>query len=43
MAEQSYAVDAGHPPSALFRLVNPVMGLLLRSPLPAPRASNSWC
>lgn len=32
MAERSYAVDAGHPPSALLRLVNPVMGLLLRSP-----------
>ncbi|OBH63541.1 hypothetical protein A5684_11700 [Mycobacterium intracellulare] len=32
MTEQSYAVDAGHPPSALLRLVNPVMGLLLRSP-----------
>lgn len=33
MTEQSYAVDAGHPPSALMRLVNPAMGLLLRSPL----------
>ena len=32
MAEQSYAVDAGHPPSALLRLINPVIGLLLRSP-----------
>lgn len=32
MTEQSYAVDAGHPSSALLRLVNPVMGLLLRSP-----------
>ncbi|MDM4138818.1 MULTISPECIES: hypothetical protein [Mycobacterium] len=33
MTEQSYAVDAGHPPSALMRLVNPMMGFLLRSPL----------
>lgn len=33
MTEQSYAVDAGHPPSALMRLVNPVMRLVLRSPL----------
>lgn len=33
MTEQSHAVDAGHPPSALLRLINPVMGLLLRSPL----------
>lgn len=36
MAEQSYAVDAGHPPSALLRLVNPVLGLLLRTPLAGP-------
>lgn len=33
MAEQSYAIDAGHPPSALLRLINPTMGFLLRSPL----------
>lgn len=33
MSEQSYAVDAGHPPSALMRLVNPVMRFVLRSPL----------
>jgi hypothetical protein len=33
MAEQSPAIDAGHPPSALLRLVNPVLGLLLRTPL----------
>lgn len=33
MTEQSYAVDAGHPPSALMRLVNPALGFLLRSPL----------
>lgn len=33
MAEQSYAVNAGHPPSALMRLINPMMGFLLRSPL----------
>lgn len=33
MAEQSYAIDAGHPPSALLRLINPMMEFLLRSPL----------
>src|ERR1700733_2325777 len=33
MAEQSYAIDAGHPPSALLRLINPMMGFLLRTPL----------
>ncbi|WP_156688247.1 hypothetical protein [Mycobacterium sp. Marseille-P9652] len=36
MGEQSHAVDAGHPPSALMRLVNPIMGVLLRSPLAGP-------
>ncbi|WAJ46046.1 hypothetical protein OK015_06020 [Mycobacterium sp. Aquia_216] len=36
MAEQSYAIDAGHPPSALLKLVNPVLGLLLRTPLAGP-------
>lgn len=30
---QRYAVDTGHPPSALLRLVNPVLGILLRTPL----------
>jgi hypothetical protein len=33
MAEQSYAIDAGHPPSALLRLINPMMRFLLRTPL----------
>ncbi|OBK69794.1 hypothetical protein [Mycobacterium sp. 1165178.9] len=33
MTERAYAVDAGHPPSALMRLVNPVMRFVLRSPL----------
>jgi hypothetical protein len=33
MAEQSYAIDAGHPPSALLRAVNPILGALLRTPL----------
>jgi hypothetical protein len=33
MPEQSYAIDAGHPPSALLRIVNPVLGFLLRTPL----------
>lgn len=36
MTEQSYAVDAGHPPSALLHLVNPVLGFLLRTPLAGP-------
>jgi hypothetical protein len=36
MAEQSYAIDAGHPPSAVLRLVNPIMGFLLRTPLAGP-------
>ncbi|QUR66328.1 hypothetical protein [Mycobacterium spongiae] len=33
MTEQSYAVDVGHPPSALLRLVNPMLGVLLGTPL----------
>ncbi|GAA4291679.1 hypothetical protein [Mycobacterium paraffinicum] len=33
MPEQSYAIDAGHPPSALLRIVNPMLGFLLRTPL----------
>ncbi|UXA07900.1 hypothetical protein KXD96_07260 [Mycobacterium sp. SMC-2] len=33
MPEQSYAIDAGHPPSALLRFINPMMGFLLRTPL----------
>jgi hypothetical protein len=36
MAEQSHAIDAGHPPSALLRFVNPVLGFLLRTPLAGP-------
>jgi hypothetical protein len=36
MAEQSYAIDVGHPPSALLRLVNPLLGALLRTPLAGP-------
>jgi hypothetical protein len=36
MPEQSHAIDAGHPPSALLRLVNPVLGFLLRTPLAGP-------
>ncbi|OSC42530.1 hypothetical protein [Mycobacterium decipiens] len=36
MTEQSYAVDIGHPPSALLRLVNPLLGALLRTPLAGP-------
>ena len=33
MAEQSYAIDVGHPPSALLRLVNPMLRSLLHTPL----------
>ena len=36
MAEQSYAIDVGHPPSAVLRLVNPLLGALLRTPLAGP-------
>jgi hypothetical protein len=36
MAEQSYAIEAGHPPSALIRIVNPMLGFLLRTPLAGP-------
>jgi hypothetical protein len=36
MAEQSYAIEIEHPPSALLRLVNPVLSLLLRTPLAGP-------
>ncbi|ABL03354.1 conserved protein [Mycobacterium ulcerans Agy99] len=33
MTEQSYPVEVGHPPSALLRAINPVLGFLLRTPL----------
>lgn len=33
MTDQSYAVTAGHPPSAVLRAVNPVLGFLLKTPL----------
>jgi hypothetical protein len=33
MAEQSYAIDVGHPPQALLRIVNPMLRSLLRTPL----------
>ncbi|OBI51139.1 hypothetical protein [Mycobacterium sp. E787] len=36
MAEQSHAIEVGHPPSALLRLVNPILGFLLRTPLAGP-------
>jgi hypothetical protein len=36
MAEQSYAIEIEHPPSALLRLVNPILSLLLRTPLAGP-------
>jgi hypothetical protein len=36
MTEQSYAVDSGHPPSALLRIVNPLLELLLSTPFAGP-------
>jgi hypothetical protein len=36
MTEQSYAIDVGHPPSAVLRLVNPILSALLRTPLAGP-------
>ncbi|WP_158015457.1 hypothetical protein [Mycobacterium basiliense] len=33
MAAQSHAVDVGHPPSAVLRVVNPMLGFLLGTPL----------
>jgi hypothetical protein len=36
MAEQSYAIDVGHPPSAVLRVVNPLLKALLRTPLAGP-------
>jgi hypothetical protein len=36
MPEQPPAIDVGHPPSALLRFVNPILGFLLRTPLAGP-------
>jgi hypothetical protein len=36
MAEQSYAIDVGHPPSAVLRVVNPILSTLLHTPLAGP-------
>lgn len=36
MTLQSYAVDVGHPPSALLRVINPALGFLLGTPLAGP-------
>lgn len=33
MPKQSYAIDVGHPPSALLRIVNPLLRFLLRTPI----------
>lgn len=33
MTEQSYAIDVGHPPDALLRVVNPMLGFVLGTPL----------
>jgi hypothetical protein len=40
MTEQSYAVDAGHPPDLMLRLVNPVLSLLLRVPFAGSALKN---
>ncbi|HTQ20760.1 hypothetical protein [Mycobacterium sp.] len=36
MAEESYAIDVGHPPSVLMKAINPILGALLRTPLAGP-------
>jgi hypothetical protein len=36
MTEQSHAIDVEHPPSAVLKVVNPMLGLLLRTPLAGP-------
>jgi hypothetical protein len=36
MTDQSYAVTISHPPAALLRAVNPVLGFLLGTPLAGP-------
>jgi hypothetical protein len=36
MTKESYAIDVGHPPSALLRLVNPALRFLLGTPLAGP-------
>jgi hypothetical protein len=36
MAEQVAAVEPSHPPEGMLRVVNPVMRLLLRSPVAGP-------
>jgi hypothetical protein len=33
MTEQSHAIEAGHPPQALLRMVNPILSFLLNTPL----------
>ncbi|MGB6209378.1 MAG: hypothetical protein WBF82_20790, partial [Mycobacterium sp.] len=36
MTEQSSAITVSHPPEALLRLVNPMMKMLLHTPLAGP-------
>lgn len=36
MTDQSYAVDVGHPPSALLKAINPVLRFLLGTPFAGP-------
>ncbi len=36
MTQQSYAIDVGHPPDAVLRLVNPLLMAVLRTPLAGP-------
>lgn len=36
MSEQTHQIDVGHPPSAVLKIVNPILGFLLRTPLAGP-------
>ena len=40
MAEQSYAIDVGHPPSAVLRLVNPLLSALSGVPFTVTAGGN---
>jgi hypothetical protein len=42
MAEQSYAIDIGHPPTALLRIVNPMLRSLLRTPLTGRKTGRPY-
>jgi hypothetical protein len=40
MTEQQQAVTTSHPPAALLRVVNPILGSLLRTPVMGPARSR---